>query len=68
MVELDIKCPYCDKDGIGADRQPCGVCDGYAYQLTKAGETLIGFLKRRGMNFGMSPKAEDELGSGADYD
>lgn len=63
IIKYDNKCRECD-DGIqihDEQEEACATCEGYGYLLTSNGYELVQFLKRRGVNFSMSPIAEDEL-------
>lgn len=64
MAQYDEVCSNCDEgvipDGRG-DVRICDQCEGYGYRLTPKGVDLVRFLKRRGFNQSMSPRAEEEL-------
>lgn len=60
--QFDVPCPTCKTKGEMPDGDICSTCEGYGHLLTDEGEALVAFLKRRGVDFGMSPKAENELG------
>lgn len=64
MSAYDLKCQRCNGSGeriVDEDEEICDHCEGYGYLLTLKGIELIQFLKRRGVNVSMSPKAEAEL-------
>ena len=60
LSDLQFKCPTCKGSGTVEDSS-CNSCEGYIHYLTLNGETLIEFLKSRGVNFPMSPQAEENL-------
>lgn len=62
-IQYDRKCRECDNGMKIRDdeEEACATCEGYGYLLTSEGHDLVEFLKRRGVNFPMSPIAEDEL-------
>lgn len=60
LGELEYQCALCRGTGNIAD-EPCWKCEGYGGHLSDKGKQLVEFLQRRGVVFGLSPLAENEL-------